>query len=410
LNKFIPKPYKLFNKIQHYEWGTKNENAFIPQFLDIRAQKDIPYAELWIGAHPKAPSEVEFYGKRISLNKLIKEFPEECLGNCVSNKFSNQFPFLLKVLSAGKALSIQTHPNKQQAEKLHGEDPKNYPDDHHKPEIAIAIDSLDAIAGFRPINEIIKNLKELVELKKFTGEEIIEKILSSKDEKEIKKFINELYSTVMKKADEKVELSNCMNEIQKRLQDKESLTVEEEQFLQQYKLFGADIGLLSFFFFNIIHLKTGQAIFTDAGVPHAYMKGNIIECMANSDNVVRAGLTNKFKDVKTLLEIVKYEFDNFQIINAEQREDEIIYKTKAEEFEVSAYKKKIGFNRKIMNNNKPSVYLIINGEMDVRWTYEGKNYKEEFSKGEALLIPACLDEYEIFVTGEANYIVVKIPE
>jgi len=409
LNKFIPKPYKLFNKIQNYEWGTKNENAFIPKFLNIKIQKDIPYAELWIGAHPKAPSEVEYYGERISLNKLIKEFPKECLGNYVSNKFSNRFPFLLKILSAERALSIQTHPNKQQAEKLHKKDPENYPDDNHKPEIAIAIDSLVAIAGFRPINEIIKNLRALVELKEFVGDEIIKKILNSKNEKEIEEYINKLYSSIMKKAGEKESLSKCINKIRDRLQSKESLTAEEEQFLKQYKLFGADVGLLSFFFFNIVQLKPGQAIFTGAGIPHAYMKGNIIECMANSDNVVRAGLTNKFKDVKTLLEIVKYEFNNFQIINAEQKKDEITYKTKAEEFEVSAYKKQIGFNRKIMNDDKSIVYLMIQGTMDVRWKNEGKNYKEEFSKGEAFFIPACLNEYEIFITDAANYVIVEIP-
>jgi mannose-6-phosphate isomerase len=410
LNKFIPKPYRLFNKIQNYEWGTKNENAFIPQFLNLKIQRDIPYAELWIGVHPKAPSEVEYYGERISLNNLIKEFPEECLGNYVSNKFSNQFPFLLKILSAEKALSIQTHPNKRQAEKLHRKDPENYPDDNHKPEIAIAIDSLIAIAGFRPVNEIIKNLNGLVELKEFAGKETIKKILNSKNEKETKKYITELFGSIMKKAGEKESLSKCINKIQDRLQGKKSLSAEEEQFLKQFKLFDADIGLLSFFFFNIVHLKTGQAIFTDAGVPHAYMKGNIIECMANSDNVVRAGLTNKFKDVKTLLEIIKYEFKNSKIINAERKEDEITYKTEAEEFEVSAYKKKIGFSRKIINDDKPSVYLIIQGNLDVQWKYEGKNYREKFSKGEAFLIPACLDEYEIFVTDEANYVIVKIPD
>lgn len=111
---FTKRPYRLYNKIQNYDWGTKNENAFIPKLTGTKIQEGIPYAELWIGAHPKAPSEIEFDGKRVALNEAVKLFPIESLGKKVAKKFSNQFPFLLKVLSADRALSIQTHPNKEQ--------------------------------------------------------------------------------------------------------------------------------------------------------------------------------------------------------------------------------------------------------------------------------------------------------
>ena len=133
-----PQPYKLFNKVQNYDWGTKNEDAFIPKFLGVKPEKDLPYGELWIGAHPKAPSEIEIEGIKYSLNWVIDNFPEEVLGKDVANIFGGKLPFLLKVLSAAQALSIQLHPNKKQAEILHAKDPINYPDDNHKPEIAIA--------------------------------------------------------------------------------------------------------------------------------------------------------------------------------------------------------------------------------------------------------------------------------
>ncbi len=410
MNIFLPKPYKLFNKIRHYEWGTKNKNAFIPKLLNIEIQKDIPYAELWIGTHPKASSEIEIDGRKVTLNKVISEYKVECLGEYVSKKFGGKFPFLLKVLSAANALSIQTHPNKLQAEKLHNLDPENYPDDNHKPEIAIALDKLIAIAGFRPVKGIQHNIRLLPELKNFVDKKLIDKIIKTKNIKEAEQYIQDLYGSILMKAEEKVNLSKYIEPILNRLKDKEHLTIEESQFIKQYKLFGADVGLFSLFFFNIVELKPGQAIFTDAGVPHAYIKGNIVECMANSDNVVRAGLTNKFKDVKTLLEIIKYEFNNFRIINIEQKEDEVTYKTKAEEFEISSYQKQSGFRKKIKNDNKPIVYLIIEGTLEISWEYENSLHNQTFSKGESFFIPASLNEYEILLHNPANYIVVNIPD
>lgn len=410
MSQFLPKPYKLFNKIQHYDWGTKNENAFIPKFVNIEVRRDVPYAELWIGAHPKASSEIEIDGKKIALNEIINKYNLECLGEYVSKKFGGNFPFLLKVLSAANALSIQTHPNKLQAEKLHKLNPENYPDDNHKPEIAIALDSLIAIAGFRPVKEIQYNLNLFPELENFVDKELIDIIRKTENIKVAENYIQDLYSRIMLQAGERENLFNCIEPIISRLKTKDPLTSEESQFLEQYRLFGADVGLFSLFFLNIIQLKPWQAIFTGAGVPHAYIKGNIIECMANSDNVVRAGLTNKFKDVKTLLDIIRYDFSNFNIINIEQKKDEVSFKTKAEEFEIYSYQKQGGFQKKIKINDKPFVYLIIEGRVEISWEYENSIRKQTFSKGESFFIPACLNEYEIRILNPANYIIVDIPD
>ncbi len=409
MKKFISKPYKLYNKIQYYEWGTKNEKAFIPKLLNIEIQKDIPYAELWIGAHPKASSEIEIDGKKVSLNEIIRKYNFECLGEYVSKKFGGNFPFLLKILSAANALSIQAHPNKLQAEKLHELDPENYPDDNHKPEIAIALDSLIAIAGFRPVKEIQYNLSLLPELKNFVDKQLIDKIIKAGNTSEAEQFTQDLYRSIMIKAEDKENLSKCIEQIISRFKDKGPLTPEESQFLKQNKLFGADIGLFSLFFFNIIELKPGQAIFTGAGIPHAYIKGNIIECMANSDNVVRAGLTNKFKDVKTLLEIIKYEFKQYDIINSEQKRDAVTYKTKAAEFEISYFEKDKTFRNYIQSHNKPLIYLVAEGILEVAWEFQGKNYKEKFSKGNSLFIPAGLPEFIISADDFIKFYLVTVP-
>ncbi|MHB1688976.1 MAG: mannose-6-phosphate isomerase, class I [Ignavibacteriaceae bacterium] len=409
MKQLYPQPYKLYNKIRRYDWGTKNNEAFIPKFLGIDPEPNVSYAELWIGAHPKASSEIEIEEERFPLNEIIQKFPNDCLGKYVSQKFSGKFPFLLKVLSAGNALSIQTHPNKAQAVKLHSVDPKNYPDDNHKPEIAIAIDSLIAIAGFRPVNEIMKNLRELPELNDFAGIETIKKIFHAKNIDDAEKCIRELYSKIMKMAEDKENLSSTIKKIKKRLSGKNSLSIEETQFLRQYDLFGADVGLFSFFFFNIIQLKPGEAIFTDAGIPHAYIKGNIIECMANSDNVVRAGLTNKFKDVKTLLEIIRYNFAAYEIINFGISQDEFVYRTKADEFEVASYRENIEFKKIIRTNDKPEIYLVLDGKLKVSWKLNGKTNSLIFLKGESFFIPAFLPEYEIASAGEVKFYQVTIP-
>ena len=409
MSTFLLKPYKLFNKIQHYAWGTKNENAFIPKFLNTEIQRDIPYAELWIGAHPKASSEIEIEGEKISLNEIIRDHKPECLGEFVSKKFGGNFPFLLKILSAANALSIQTHPNKLQAEKLHKLDPDNYPDDNHKPEIAIALDSLTAIAGFRPIKEIQHSLSLFSELEYFIDKELIDKIIETENLLEAEIYVRDLYGSIMSKAEERETLSKCIELIIERLRGKDTLTSEEIQFVNQYNLYGADVGLFSLLFFNIIELKPRQGIFTGAGVPHAYIKGNIVECMANSDNVVRAGLTNKFKDVKTLLEIIKYEFKEYDIINAEQKADEVKYKTDAEEFEITYYHKPAGFNKKNNSLDKPSVYLVTEGMVEIKWDVKENIRNEIFLKGESFFIPAALGDFEIFAKEPVEYFEAAIP-
>jgi mannose-6-phosphate isomerase len=409
LKQFTPQPYKLYNKIKNYEWGTKNEAAFIPHLLGTPVEPNTRYAELWIGAHPKAPSEIEIDGTKYPLDKVIEEHPEECLGAYVCKNFSNTFPFLLKVLSAAHALSIQTHPNKTQARRLHAKDPKNYPDDNHKPEVAIALDSLIALVGFKPARSIRKNLAQLQELNELIGQEFIDKVLGTNDLPAEENLLKKTYEAIMRHAEDKERLSACISKIRKRLSDKTSRSPEEEQFLEQHKLFGADVGLFSFFFFNLVHLKSGEAIFTDAGIPHAYIKGNICECMANSDNVVRAGLTNKFKDVGTLLDIIRYDFVECPVMESGAETGEMTYKTTAKEFEVSRFQKLEGFHQKCISGNRPSVHLIIKGSLDVQWNSNGSSQAAHYTAGESFFVPASLTHYEISVNSKAEYFAVKIP-
>src|SRR6516162_10200615 len=166
------RPYLMHNQVQNYEWGTHDDEAYIAALLGITPEPGKPYAELWMGAHPKAPSSVLVDRKQIPLDQWIAAHPQELLGATVAARFGKRLPFLFKVLAAGEALSIQAHPNKVQAKVLRENDPEHYPDDNHKPEIAIAIDALTALMGIKPFDELANSLWRYPEIAGFVGTEL----------------------------------------------------------------------------------------------------------------------------------------------------------------------------------------------------------------------------------------------
>ncbi|HEX7573588.1 MAG TPA: mannose-6-phosphate isomerase, class I [Bacteroidota bacterium] len=409
MNNSFRRPFRLQNKTQHYDWGTKNDGAFIPHFTGSPVVRDLPYAELWIGAHPSASSDIVVQGHVSPLNRVIEEFPLEILGEDVAHRFDGKLPFLLKILSAARALSIQTHPNREQARRLHSTDPAHYPDDNHKPEIAIALDSLMAIAGFRPAKDIVAALRRFPELDDIAGNGLVGRVREAGSDSELIASLKLLYGAIMRRASDETELIPVIAAIVDRLSGKRDPGPEEVLFVEQYGLYGADVGLFSFLFFNLIHLKSGQAIFTEAGIPHAYIRGNIVECMANSDNVVRAGLTGKFKDVGTLLDILTYRFAEYPIINREQKADGVVYHTGAGEFEITAYQKDPGFDAVFESGGRPAVVLVTGGSVGVRWEEDGEWMSERFTKGESFLIPAILSRWRMSAGEKAGFYCVRIP-
>ncbi len=409
---FQARPYLLYNPIQHYAWGGRGKEAFIPRFLDIEPQADKPYAELWIGAHPKAPSKIKLNESYFSLDKLISQYPYEILGKHITQKFSGKLPFLFKVLSAAQALSIQAHPNKDQAQALHQRDSDHYPDDNHKPEIAIALDSLTALVGFKSFDDIINTVKKYPEISAFIGGDIFDKLkrLSRGSYDEQRDALRFMYSTLMQRSITcEKELTQSIDRLEKRLTgSSNTLSEKEHLFLNLNKIYKSDAGLFSIFLLNMIHLKEGQGVFLKAGIPHAYLKGNIVECMANSDNVVRAGLTPKFKDVETLVEILTYDTKPIPIMGTEA--DEIIYHTPAAEFEVTRWKMKSGQKKYQSIGNKPQVLLITEGNIFIDWNTDVKNNQEKFRRGQSILIPAALKEFTITAENSVTLFKVEIPE
>lgn len=403
------KPYRLKNTIQYYKWGTSGQNAFIPILTGITPEPEIPFAELWMGAHPKAPSTLIDNYEEIPLDILIEQHPEKILGENNCKKFNSSFPFLFKVLSANEALSIQVHPNKMQAERLHSDDPDHYPDDNHKPEIAIALDSLTALAGFQKFPDIRDMLNKYIEIAAFIGEDIVaDSINKYETSKNDRASVKNLFSEMMTKSIENErELDKTIQYLLARFENSDPLSEKEKLFLELFTTYGADVGLLCLFFFNLITLKAGEAFYTDAGIPHAYIKGNIIECMANSDNVVRAGLTPKFKDVKTLLNILTYETGAPDIMNARSEESISIYNTPADEFLVRRIQIRKDQTLNISSSNAPSIFIVLDGIVNCLY---GEETKESYTKGESFLTPAILSSYTLCAKKNTVLFEATIPD
>lgn len=314
--------YQLECGFQNYDWGKLGKDSRVAHFaqsLGTQTNSDEPYAELWMGTHPKAPSKTiglgsDQKGLDENLRTLLKDHPDE-LGQKVAQTFgSGELPFLFKVLSIRKALSIQAHPDKALGKQLRARDPKNYPDDNHKPEMAIALTEFEGFCGFRPLEEIstfLKTVPEFVELVGSQTAEDFEKERSSNGKHALKL----LFSAVMNASPEAVDA--LAPKLAERAAKEGSQFAGGAAFggkpladllVRVNEQFPRDIGLFcGGLMLNYVRLHKGEAMFLRAKDVHAYISGDIIECMAASDNVVRAGFTPKFKDVSTLVDMLTYD-------------------------------------------------------------------------------------------------------
>lgn len=274
-----------------------------------------------MGTHPSNPSRDVKTGR--TLLDLVGE-NQALLSSTVAARFGEKLPFLFKVLSINKALSIQAHPNKKLAEQLHARDAKNYPDDNHKPEMAIAITPFEGLCGFRPLPEIAHFLSVLPPLRRLVGEENAAafEALAKKDPEgavsdEKRQVLKKAFAGLMQSSQENI-ATEVKNLVELAKKDKDQFAAGgvpstsgatlSELVVRLDGQFEDDIGLFVLFFLNFVKMEAGEALFLVADDIHAYVSGDIIECMAASDNVVRAGFTPKFKDVPTLVDMLTYNY------------------------------------------------------------------------------------------------------
>ncbi len=338
----------LCGVVQHYDWGGYN---YIPDLLGIENATRRPFAELWIGAHTKAPSLAEVAGEQVPLNELIAERPDAILGQAANAHFAGRLPYLFKILDVNKMLSIQAHPTLAQAKDGFAREnaegigleagSRNYKDNNHKPEIGVALTEFWMLHGFRPLEQIAGAFDASPELGSLMPGFRQRLAAAGHDHQARRSLLRELYGNVMNMPQEQVDslLNGLLSRLQaKPVSDKDSADYWALRAAENFPLPGGhrDRGIFSIYLLNLVHLRPGQGTFQPAGVLHAYLEGVNVELMANSDNVLRGGLTTKHIDVAELLRILTFEggtpevFDGIQV-SAQER----VYRTPAEEFELS---------------------------------------------------------------------------
>lgn len=380
--------YKLDNVIQNYSWGSRHH---IQNILGKKSTE--PMAEVWMGAHPKAPSLVQVKEKKIPLDSLIESNPSFFLGEKVSKHYP-ALPYLFKLLAAEEPLSIQAHPSLEQAKEGWEKEnsngipidsaQRNYKDANHKPELLAALSPFRAMCGFRNITEI----KKLFSL--FAAPLSTEIVAALYDENPLQLFFNKLLS--MDEDAKKRLTSYCLKECTRRAE--EHPEYEREFLMIQYfaQLYPEDPALLSPLYLNVIDMLPGEAIFLPAGILHAYVEGFGVELMANSDNVLRGGLTQKHIDIPELNRVLL--FDSYKpAVQQHVLDSEHLlytYQSPVQEFQLT----KLccdGSSLKIPAK-QPGILLISKGTARLSSNLEGTI---TLGQGESVFIAGELDNFTI---------------
>ncbi|KOS22672.1 Mannose-6-phosphate isomerase [Escovopsis weberi] len=316
--------FRLQCGVNSYDWGKKGSDSAVARFAaatpadDFAIQADKKYSELWMGSHPSNPSRHLETGR--SLLDLFSD-NQALLSQGIAAKYGSKLPFLFKVLSIDKALSIQAHPDKTLAEQLHARDPKNYPDDNHKPEMVIAVTPFEGLCGFRPLGEIAHFLETVAPLRRLVGDDTAARFVEASkregDEPAKKAALQAAFTALMSSPNQDVEKEvSALAELARSEGSafagggvaSTASPVLAELVSRLHAQYGADIGIMVLFFLNYVTLEPGEALFLVADDIHAYISGDAVECMAASDNVVRCGLTPKFRDVPTLVDMLTYNY------------------------------------------------------------------------------------------------------
>ncbi|MEU6602451.1 mannose-6-phosphate isomerase, class I [Streptomyces flaveolus] len=362
---------RLDNTIRPYAWGSPTA---IPHLLGVEPTGE-PQAEMWMGAHPGAPSRTE----RGTLVEVIKADPERELGARAVARFGPQLPFLLKILAAGAPLSLQVHPDLEQAREGYADEERrgipvdaphrNYKDANHKPELICALTEFDGLCGFRdPVGAAdlldglgVDSLKPYVDLLHAHPEdaalrEVLTAILSA-DPEEMARTVAEATAACTRLGGAYAPYADIAHH------------------------YPGDPGVIAAMLLNHVRLQPGEALFLGAGIPHAYLSGLGVEIMANSDNVLRCGLTPKHVDVPELLRIVRFEPSDPGVLRPEASpEGEEVYETPIDEFRLSRYVLPEGGAAHDLTRDTPQILLCTAGTV--------RAGELELRAGQSVFVPA----------------------
>ncbi|EML9986114.1 MULTISPECIES: mannose-6-phosphate isomerase [Citrobacter] len=292
---------KLINSVQNYAWGSKTA---LTELYGLANPQQLPMAELWMGAHPKSSSKIEdANGQVVSLRDVIDGNQSALLGDAVAERFG-ELPFLFKVLCAAQPLSIQVHPNKRNSEIGFAKEnaagipmdaaERNYKDPNHKPELVFALTPFLAMNAFREFSEIVSLLQPVA-----GAHTAIAHFLEQPNAERL----SQLFAALLSMQGE--EKSRALAILKAALETQQGEPWQTIRLIAEF--YPDDSGLFSPLLLNVVKLNPGEAMFLFAETPHAYLQGVALEVMANSDNVLRAGLTPKYIDIPELVANVKFE-------------------------------------------------------------------------------------------------------
>ncbi|HAS6019526.1 TPA: mannose-6-phosphate isomerase, class I [Vibrio vulnificus] len=391
--------FKLDNPVKNYEWGSRTA---IQSLFGIDNPNGEPQAEIWMGAHPNGCSTVSIDGESVLLSKLIQSNQEGILSKATAEQFG-ELPYLFKVLAAGQALSIQVHPSKEEAEvgfareEAQGIDrsaaQRNYRDPNHKPELVYALTPYQAMNGFRAFDDILARFTHMVGAVHMpTVQALLEVFKDNKTSYGLEAFFTGLLSL---QGDDKLQSLAALLEYVK-LHQKQDLEDDLcSLVLELAQSYPSDIGLFAPFMLNVLTLKPGQAMYLDARTPHAYLKGAGLEIMANSDNVLRAGLTPKHIDVDELAKCTLFEEKPVESLLCQPETDGDYH-----HYPVSVP----DFNFDCFMQADDTVVQLCSAEIlfaiDCDATLSHKSgEKITITKGESVFIPAYAQEYTLSSKG-----------
>ncbi len=394
--------YEMDNPIQNYAWGSLTA---IAELTGRNEPSEQPQAEIWMGAHPKAPSRIRYGGAWHRLDHLIERHPQTFLGPATIDRFGYQLPFLLKILAVAQPLSIQAHPNATQAKKGYAyeneqnislsADHRNYKDDRHKPECICALTPFWGLCGFRSIEQTLR-------LAESVWPDSYQSSIDLLKEQGIKPFFEHLMALPADRC------ADLVARVTRRIAIARHELAEFVWSLRLQERYPGDIGVLSPLLLNLVELKPGQSLFLDAGQLHAYLDGVGVELMANSDNVLRGGLTPKHVDVSELLDILNFSPMSVDIQEPRETDStESRYTSPVDDFRLSVIEVRPSMPHICHNRpNRPEILLCLDSPNGIQCR---SNRREMIlHQGRSLFIAADVPGYTLHGTGRAFKATVNI--
>lgn len=401
---------RLTNRVQRYDWGSTRA---IPDLLGVRADGE-PQAELWLGAHPSGPSTVNIDSASVSLGVLAREAPVQVLGHRVAEQFGPRLPYLLKILAAARALSLQVHPSPQQARDGFAKENKRmrqghttertFHDDQHKPELVVAVTQFEGLAGFRSRRATLALLEGL-------EGEIVRDLRRTLQSGHGGGCLRAAFSSLLAvrgRAMNANDIAVTITSLQNRLADGSPFPRADRTAVELAEQHPGDPGAIASLMLNRFSLEPGESVFLPAREVHAYLSGLGVEVMASSDNVLRAGLTHKRVDADALLRCASFSprLPATAEVTTTGRYDSVTtYRVPVAEFALTTADVIDGDQVSLVSTG-PRILLCLDGDLDVVCARSSRG-AVRLTRGNSVFVPHDAGATEI--TGQGHAVCAWVP-